>query len=181
MAAWCKIDFEDWDANPLYYADNLYLNGKLVTDVVIPDGVTKISDYLLSCNSLTSVTIPDSVTSIGGYAFNRCSNLTSVTIPDSVTSIGDSAFRYCSSLASVTIPDSVTSIGNWVFSGCSNLKKIDVNGNNKQYCSIDGVLFDKNKTKLICYPAGKPDSTYTIPDSVTSIGETAFCLSLIHI
>ena len=112
IGAWCNISFGSSDVNPLYYAKNLYLNGELVTEVVIPDGVTELKNYVFyNCKNLTSVTIPDSVTSIGNAAFSSCSALTSVTIGDSVTSIGDEAFYNCTSLTSVTIPDSVTSIG----------------------------------------------------------------------
>ena len=112
IAKWCAIEFYDNDSNPLYYAHNLYLNGELVTDLVIPNDVTSIGKWAFyGCNSLTSVTIPDSVTSIGDSAFSKCSSLTSINIPDGVTSIGKNAFKSCISLTSVTIPDSVTSIG----------------------------------------------------------------------
>ena len=101
---------------------NLYLNGTLITDLVIPDGVTSIGDGAFDgCSGLTSVTIPDGVTSIGDGAFYGCSGLTSVTIPDSVTSIGSYAFCDCSGLTSVTIPDSVTSIGDYAFKGVPHI------------------------------------------------------------
>lgn len=73
IAAWCNISFSNYDSNPLNYAGNLYLNNELVTDLIIPDGVTKIGSYAFyNCDSLTSVTIPDSVTSIGDKAFSIC-------------------------------------------------------------------------------------------------------------
>ena len=95
-SAWCKIDFGNKAANPVIYAQNLYLNGELVTDITIPSDITKIQNYTFYyCTSLTSVTIPDSITSIGDYAFTCCSSLTSITIPNSVTSIGEEAFTDC--------------------------------------------------------------------------------------
>ena len=102
IAAWCNISFGNYASNPLYYAGNLYLNNELVTDLIIPDGVTKIVSYAFrNCDSLTSVTIGYGVTSIGSLAFSYCTSLTSVTIPDSVTSIGYEAFMYCDSLKAV--------------------------------------------------------------------------------
>ena len=145
VAAWCDISFIDNDSNPFNYANNLYLNNELVTDLIIPSGVTSISDCALynctsitsvtiqsgvkiigerafeNCTSITSVTIPDGVTSIGDSAFEDCTSLTEVNIPDGVTSIGDSAFRNCPSLTSINIPSSVTSIGNYAFHDCSAL------------------------------------------------------------
>ena len=116
----------------------------------------------------------NAVTSIGDYAFIRCTRLESITIPDRVTSIGVGAFYGCTKLTSITIPDRVTYIGTNAFYGCSGLTSITVDSSNSSYCSESGVLFNKNKTTLICYPAGKTDSSYTIPDEVTSIGYTAF-------
>ena len=125
IAAWCAIDFNSTASQPLNYADNLYLNGQLVTELVIPDGVTSIGDYAFYwCGSLTSITIPDSITSIGYETFSGCSGLTSIIIPDSVTSIGAEAFAYCRSLTSITIGDGVTGIGAGAFSGCSGLTSV---------------------------------------------------------
>ena len=123
LAAWCKIDFANYESNPLSYAHNLYLNGEKVTNLVIPDGITEIKKYAFDgCSGLTGITIPNSVTSIGKYAFDGCTGLTGIVIPNSVTSIGYNAFRGCDGLTSIVIPNSVTSIGSDAFAGCTRLK-----------------------------------------------------------
>ena len=123
------------------------------------------------------------ITKIGEYAFFRCYSLTNITIPGSVTSIGDYAFAICSSLTSITIPNSVTSIGKDAFQDCSKLTSINVSDNNRNYSSIDGVLFNKDKTEIIQYPEEKESKSYKIPNSVTSIGDWEFyiCSSLTNI
>ena len=138
LAAWCNIDFDDsieeiyydciWGANPLYHAaENLYLNGELVTELVIPENVTQIKKSAFNGYSkLTSVTISNSVKSIGDYAFHGCSGLRSVTIGNSVTNIEKNAFRDCSNLTSVAIGNSVTSIGWSAFCGCSGLTSVTI-------------------------------------------------------
>ena len=161
-------------------------NGKDVTEVrnftsetlkevTIGDNVTSIGNYAFEyCSALTSVTIGNGVTSIGSFAFRGCGNLTSVTIPDSVTSIGGSAFEACVSLTSITIPDSVTSVGNSAFAYCTSLTSILVDNDNTAYQSIDGNLYSKDGNTLIAYAIGKIEKSFTIPDSVTTIGERAF-------
>ena len=152
-----------------------YAIGKTDTHYIIPYSATSIGSSAFShCSSLTDVNIPNSVISIGYEAFYGCTSLTSVEIPDGVTSVDKWAFSNCISLTSVTIPDSVTSIGNEAFSGCSNLANINVDSGNPNYSSVNGNLFNKDKTELIQYAVGKTDTHYTIPDSVTSIGDEAF-------
>ena len=127
VAGWCNIKFGGSTSNPMCYSQNFYINDQEIKDLVIPNTVDSIHDYVFAgCSSLTSVTIPNSVTSIGDYAFLSCSGLTSVTIPNSVTSIGEGAFRNCSSLTSITIPNSVTSIGYGAFSNCSFLTSVTI-------------------------------------------------------
>ena len=114
------------------------------------------------------------VTSIGYKAFYSCTSLTSVTIPDSVTSIGIAVFDECGSLTNMTIGSNVTAIGESAFAWCTSLPAITVNASNSIYCSMAGVLFNKDQTTLIQYPGGKTGSDYMIANSVTSIGPGAF-------
>jgi hypothetical protein len=145
--------------------------------LTIGNSVTTIGKYAFSlCSGFTgSLTIPESVTAIGEYAFQNCSGFTgSLTIPNSVTTIGEAAFRGCNGFTgSLTIPNSVTAIGKRAFVYCSGLTAILVDESNQNHSSSDGVLFNKDKTTLIQCPGGKTGS-YTVPNSVTTIGAGAF-------
>jgi len=118
--------------------------------------------------------VPNGVTRIGNNAFGLANNLTSITIPNGVTNIGYQSFLGCDGLRSITIPATVTSIGEAAFAQSFNLTSITVAAQNSAYSSLNGVLFDKNQTTLIQYPAGSYGSAYTIPNGVTSIGVLAF-------
>lgn len=122
-----------------------------------------------------SYTIPGSVSSVGESAFAACYYLSGVTIPGSVTNIGATGFGFCFGLTNVTIPASVTGIGPDAFINCYNLPAITVAAGNPSFTSAGGVLFDKNQTTLLDYPAGL-DGTYAIPSGVMVIGTNAFFL-----
>ncbi len=151
-----------------------------LTSMLLPTTVSSIGVYAFQdCSSLTSVEL-GSATSVGNSAFERCSSLTSVVIPDSVTTVGDMVFRDCTSLSTVTIGKAVTSLGSSVFEHCTALVSIKVNSENGTYTDADGVLFNKDKTTLIQYPACKTGNSYTVPSSVKSLGDAAFygCVNL---
>lgn len=138
------------------------------------DGVKSIGNLTFySCLHLTDVNISNSVISIGRDAFSACDKLVKVNIPNGLTDIGIRAFESCISLKNIIIPSSVTNIGNSAFNGCYSLKSIEVAEDNSNYSSEDGVLFNKNKSNLICCPGGKAGE-YTIPDFVTSMSSGAF-------
>ena len=137
LMGWCGINFDGQFTNPMYYADNLYINGVLMAGAItIPDGTTKIGKSAFSDCSITGVTIPASVISIGNDAFSGCSSLTSIIIPESVSSIGARAFDGCSKLSSITIPKSVSSIDWGTFYGCSSLSIVHYTGTEEQRCNI---------------------------------------------
>jgi hypothetical protein len=162
----------DYSPNNYYYAP-WHRHQEYIDTIVMETGVTSIGNYAFYyCTSPTLVIIPNSVTSIGDHAFYSCIGLTSVTIPDNVTSIGDLSF-YFTKLTSITIPNSVINIGYGVFFGCYGLELIEVESGNKNYASENGVLFNHNKTTLICCPARKTGA-YVIPNSVTWIENGSF-------
>ena len=147
-----------------------------MTSVTIPAGLTEIGGCaFLKCSALTSITLPTGLIAIGGSAFENCTALMSIIIPNSVTTIECNAFKGCTALTSITIPSNVTTIG-WgchAFPCCTALTSINVESGNNNYASENGILFDKNKNTLICYPGGKI-GTYIIPNNVTAIGWAAF-------
>ncbi len=189
LEAWCNISFvrqspiagEDdtyLHSNPLFYGAKLYLDGKLVTDLIIPDSITSVRDYLFyNCSSITSVTIPDNVTKIGGAAFSCCKALTSVTIGSGLSSIGydywhaHSAFDECASLSSIVVKEeneTYHSYGNCLIE--TKTKKL-IQGCNTSVIPSDGSVTSIGDS---AFRGSVSLSSITIPDDVTSIGVSAF-------
>ena len=145
--------------------------GEHTVKYTLTDPTSISSGVFQGCSSLTSITIPNTVTSIGATAFQQCSSLTSITIPNTVTSIGGSAFSGCSSLTSITIPSGVTSIGSRAFDSCSSLTSMTVDTNNSVYDSRDNCnAIIETLTNTLLFGC----QNTVIPNSVTSIGDSAF-------
>ena len=146
-----------------------------ILELTIPDSVTKIGNYAFSyCDGIKQLTIGNGVTDIEFNAFYRCDQLQQVALGNNVATIGDEAFGSCEQLKQISIPESVTDIGSGAFSNCPALTAITVAEGNTAYCSDGGVLFSKDKTTLVQYPAGKPETSYTIPAGVTAVQGGAF-------
>ena len=136
--------------------------------------VRQIGDRAFSaCFSLTSVRLPKGLTAIGEDAFQRCESLTSIALPEGLTAIGDNAFFSCG-LTSIALPDSLTSMGANPFLGCSSLTAIDISPDHPVFAQADGVLYEKASGTLVCYPAGKADCSFAVPEGTLSIGDDAF-------
>ena len=150
-----------------------------LAEVVIPNSVTSIGNSAFAnCSALSNIAIPDSVTSIGNYAFSSCCSLSDIIIPDSVENVGNGAFEYCSLLECISIPESVICLNGNPF--CNWNGKLECLSSSFIY--EDDVLFNMKKSEIISFRKQKIES-YIIPDSVTSIGDSAFsgCHSLSNI
>ena len=119
---WIGITFEQESSNPLFGGSDLYCNGELITDVALPEGITKVPDRaFIGCKSITSVSVPDGVTEMGWYAFADCTSLKKIVLPETLTEISPYAFRNCRALSEINLSDSITSISNNAFENCTSL------------------------------------------------------------
>lgn len=150
------------------------------TEIVIPDtmdgySIVSIGEKAFYFNkTLVTITIPEGITSVDKYAFSLCENLEIINLPKSLTIVEDWAFSYNHNLRKIHFYDNVKSFGSCVFRECFNLTEISVSDNNDYLTSENNVLFNKDKSKLLCYPTGKTDLKYIVPESVTSIDNSAF-------
>ena len=165
--------------------------------VILNEGITGIEQYAFyDCELLEEISIPGTVTTVGNSAFYRCKNLKNIEIPEGVTKIDGSAFIFCSSLEQIKLPQSLVSIGSGAFDnctslisvelpdnaiissstfrGCKNLSKIVLSDTNNNYIVKNGILYNKNITRILCYPAGIKDTEFFVPDTVKTIGDFAF-------
>lgn len=126
ISSWCNIDFFSSVSNPVRPITQVYLNGSLLSDLIIPNDITQIKNNTFVNFPITSVLMHDDIISIGNYSFYGCDNLTTVHIPNKVTSIGSYAFTRCTSLSQIIIPDSVITLGDSVFSYCENLEYVKI-------------------------------------------------------
>ncbi len=178
--------------------ERAFENCALLSDVQLSGGITEIYGGVFnSCKSLVSIKLPEHLTVLGDNSFADCVKLQEIVIPpevtklddmvfsgcielkniqmgDKITKIGKYAFKDCRSLVTVNIPVSVSSIGTGPFRGCYNLESIQVDRKNRYFKSVENVLFNKNKSTLICHPAKRQDAEYLIPDSVTVVSDWAF-------
>lgn len=199
---WRTLASDEWNSYLLKEMLGLGECGKNDADQLIwtldPDGTLNISgswqmkDYSANNRApwydlrdkIKTVTFGAEVATVGDEAFADCSSLRQIVFSDIMEELGSCAFDRCTSLQEITIPKNVDSIAAYTFADCSSLRQISVSSGNAEYTSVDGVLFNKDQTKLYCYPAGKTDTSYyAIPGSVTSIYSGAFssCASLTRV
>lgn len=165
---WFDVELE-YGSSPFAYGATIYVQGSPISEIIIPDSVTKINNRLFyGCKTITKVTCGSSVESIGEYSFAYCTNLTQVIMNNGLKTIGSDAFYFCTGLTSISIPDNVVEIGNGTFNECTSLESIALSPNNTKYASVSGILYNKEKTKFIAIPK-LISGEIVIPAGITKI------------
>lgn len=142
----------------------------------VPPAVRIIGESAFAdCTGIGELVLPDGVIKIDAGAFCECSSLASIHLPPKLSKIGRYAFKGCSQLEQVEIPEGVSTLDGDAFRECVNLRQIDVQPASRFFKSVDGVLFNKNRSTIVAYPSARPATEYDVPDSVTLVSEWAFC------
>ena len=177
LSSWCAISLYDHRSSPLYYAEELYLKDKLITDLVVPDNVTKIGNwafYFLECLKTVDT---NCVVTIGKEAFKSCTNMESVRFGDALTTIGDSAFASCDSLTEVRFPARLTSLGSGAFAECDILHDVYITDLNAWFKVTFGGTFIycyENPTVWNLHLNDQLITDLVIPNGITSFNTHAF-------
>lgn len=175
---WEKITKVVIEEGVTYIGESAFCDLTTLTEVVIPNTVERIGYSAFAYTGLKEVTIPAGVKYISPCAFEEC-ELRSVTLNEGLETIDGSAFSGNDNLKSIHIPSTVTGIFNGAFAYCTSLENISVASNSLHYATLDGVLFDRQGTTLMLYPAGKPAAAYTVPGGVQTIDSNAFAASAV--
>jgi len=155
--------------------ENAFQEDNIIKKIIFEKGITTIESYaFFNCSKLTEIELPEGLLEIKSWAFAFCENIEKIHFPESILGISSCVFTNCKKLTSVFIPKGLIDLCSDTFSDCSNLKEIIVDEENLEYSSLDGVLFNKEKTVLVEYPAGKKDKNYIVPDTVIGIESAAF-------
>ena len=193
---WLDFNFAHETKNPLFTGVNLYVDNKLLTEVVIPNGVEKINKYAFyGCKSIKRVIISQDVLEIGEFAFGNCISLENIELPSDIETMPLNAFSGCSSLVSLQLPNGITEFDISQLVGCTSLKSITLSksvnnfiGNNKDvmlteilvdtenqnFKLLDGHLYSKDGTIFVRYVQKSNETSFEIEAGVVSIGESAF-------
>lgn len=150
-------------------------NCKSLKEINLPETVFSIDSYAFAgCESVEKFNIPKNVTYLNYGLFKNCKSLKSMNIGENITKLGKELFKKCTSLEEVYIPYTVKSIDTGIFDNCTSLCGIYIDSNNPSYTDLNGILVNKEKTKLILYPAGRTSKTYTVPIGITNFENGAF-------